>query len=143
MSERVILATSYGVALADATVPCVITQWHAFANKTEFIALQGAALTYFEQHATPAAPWGWIGDVRRMGAIPAEAQRWLQDEFNPRAQAAGLRLVAVVVAETIFGQIATQRYAQQTQASPGSNIAVQYYQSLEEAKEAMRQALAR
>ena len=142
MSEQVILATPYGVALADADVPCVITQWHAFANKTEFIALQGAALDYFEQHATPAAPWGWVGDVRRMGAIPAEAQRWLQDEFNPRAHAAGLRLVAVVLAETIFGQIATQRYAQQTQESPDGDIAVQYYPTLEEAKAAVRQHLA-
>ena len=140
MSEQVILATPYGVALADADVPCVITQWHAFANKTEFIALQGAALAYFEQHSSPTAPWGWVGDVRRMGAIPEEAQRWLQEQFNPRARAAGLSFVAVVLAETIFGKIATQRYAQQTQESPNGDIAVQYYQSQEEAKEAIRQA---
>ena len=49
MREHPILSTSYGVALADETVPCVITQWHKFANKAEFIALQGAALAYFEQ----------------------------------------------------------------------------------------------
>ena len=140
MSEQVILATPYGVALADADVPCVITQCHTLANKTEFITLQGAALDYFEQHSTPATPWGWVGDVRRMGAIPEEAQRWLQEEFNPRARAAGLSFVAVVLAETIFGKIATQRYAQQTQESPNGDIAVQYYTSLEEAKEAIRQA---
>jgi hypothetical protein len=139
MSEQLILATPYGVALADEEIPCVITQWHAFANKTDFIALQGAALAYFEQHSTPDAPWGWVGDVRRMGAIPEEAQRWLQEEFNPRARAAGLNLIAVVLAETIFGKIATQRYAQQTQESPHDDIAVQYFASVQEAKEAIRQ----
>lgn len=139
MREHPILSTSYGVALADETVPCVITQWHKFANKAEFIALQGAALAYFEQHSTPAAPWGWVGDVRRMGAIPEEAQRWLQQEFNPRAQAAGLCQVSVVVAESIFGQLATQRYAQQTHTSPvATEITVAYYPSLEEAKAAIR-----
>ncbi|RZK88001.1 MAG: hypothetical protein EOO62_38325 [Hymenobacter sp.] len=85
MSEQIILTTPYGVALADASVPCVITQWHSFANKTEFIALQEAALVYYEQHSTLAEPWGWVGDVRHMGAIPAEAHRWLQDQFNPQA----------------------------------------------------------
>lgn len=140
MSEQIILETSYGIALADESVPCVITQWHSFANKTEFIALQGAALAYFEQHATPGRPWGWVGDVRHMGAIPEEAQRWLQEEFNPRALAAGLRVVSVVVAESIFGKIATQRYEQQT-ATKTAALGVTYYASLAEAKAGARQEL--
>ena len=140
MSEQVILATSYGTALADPSVPCVITQWHGFANKTEFIALQGAALAYFEQHSTPGHPWGWVGDVRQMGAIPEEAQRWLQDDFNPRALAAGLRVVSVVVAEGIFGRIATQRYEQQT-ATSAAALGVTYYSSLTEAKAGAQQEL--
>ena len=140
MSEQVILATSYGTALADPSVPCVITQWHGFANKTEFIALQGAALAYFEQHSTPGRPWGWVGDVRQMGAIPEEAQRWLQDDFNPRALAAGLRVVSVVLAESIFGRIATQRYEQQT-ATSAAALGVTYYASLAEAKAGAQQEL--
>lgn len=140
MSEQIILATSYGTALADASVPCVITQWHGFANKADFMALQGVALAYFEQHSTPAKPWGWVGDVRQMGAIPEEAQRWLQDEFNPRALAAGLRVVSVVVAESIFGKIATQRYAQQT-ATTAASLGVTYYSSLAEAKAGAHQEL--
>lgn len=133
MSDQIILAASYSLALADSTVPCVITQWHSFANKTQFIALQQAALVYFEQHSTLDQPWGWVGDVRHMGAIPEEAQRWLQDEFNPRALAAGLRVVSVVVAESIFGKIATQRYEQQT-ATKTAELGLSYYDSLAAAK---------
>jgi hypothetical protein len=138
MSDQVILATPYGTALADPAIPCVITQWHGFANKTEFIALQGAALTYFEQHSTPSHPWGWVGDVRYMGAIPEEAQRWLQNDFNPRALAAGLRVISVIVAESIFGKIATQRYEQQT-ARQAATLGLSYYGSLAEAKAGARQ----
>ncbi|MGI4737115.1 MAG: hypothetical protein ACRYG7_18245 [Janthinobacterium lividum] len=140
MSEHVILATPYGTALADSAVPCVITQWHGFANKTEFIALQSAALAYFEQHSTPDSPWGWVGDVRQMGAIPEEAQRWLQDEFNPRALAAGLRVLHVVVAESIFGKIATQRYVQQT-TTTAAEVAVSYHASVAAAKTSAQQKL--
>lgn len=142
MADKVIFSQPYGTVLVDASVPCIITQWHSFANATEFIALQGFALEYFEQHSTPATPWGWIGDVRHMGAIPAKAQAWLIAEFNHRATAAGLREVSVVVAENIFGQLATQRYAQETtQARERYELHTSFYDSLDAAKAGARAAL--
>lgn len=143
MRDQIIFSQPYGAVLVDASVPCVITQWHAFANATEFIALQGFALDYFEAHSTPAKPWGWVGDVRQMGAIPAKAQAWLIAEFNPRATAAGLREVSVVVAETVFGQIATQRYIDETrQHQDHAALRTRLYDSLATAKHGARQALA-
>ena len=143
MSDQVIFSQPYGSVLVDASVPCVITQWHTFANATEFIALQGFALEYFEAHSTAAKPWGWVGDVRQMGAIPAKAQAWLIADFNPRATAAGLREVSVVVAETVFGQIATQRYIAEThQNRDKAALHTQLYDSLVSAKQGAQQELA-
>ena len=143
MSDQIIYSQPYGAVLVDASVPCIITQWHAFANATEFIALQGFALEYYEAHSTSARPWGWVGDVRQMGAIPAKAQAWLIADFNPRATAAGLREVSVVVAETVFGQIATQRYIDETRRNQDrTTLHTQLYNSLASAKEGARQGLA-
>jgi hypothetical protein len=142
MPDQVIFSEPYGTVLVDTNVPCIITQWHAFANATEFVALQQFALEYFETHSSPARPWGWVGDVRQMGAIPAKAQAWLLADFNPRATAAGLREVSVVVAETIFGQLATQTYAQNTQqARSAYELSTHLYNSIEAAKAGARQAL--
>lgn len=142
MPDQTIFSKPYGSVLIDASVPCVITQWHAFANATEFIGLQLFALEYFEAHSSPAQPWGWVGDVRQMGAIPAKAQAWLLADFNPRATAAGLREVSVVLAETIFGQLATQAYAQNTQqAHTAYELSTHFYDSLEAAKAGARQVL--
>jgi hypothetical protein len=144
MPDQAIFSESYGIVLIDASVPCVITQWHAFANAKEFIALQQFALEHFEAHSSPARPWGWIGDVRQMGAIPAKAQAWLLTDFNPRASAAGLREVSVVLAETIFGQLATQAYAQNTeQARSTYELHTHFYNSLETAKAGAQLALGR
>jgi len=74
VSDQIIFSQPYGTVLVDASIPCIITQWHAFANATEFIGLQWFALEYFEAHSALAQPWGWVGDVRQMGAIPAKAQ---------------------------------------------------------------------
>jgi hypothetical protein len=144
MTDEVIFSQSYGRVLVDASVPCVITQWLAFANATEFIAMQGFALEYFEAHSTPARPWGWVGDVRQMSAIPDKAQQWLLTDFNPRALAAGLREVNVVLAVSIFGQLATQRYAQETrQADSERTLGTSFSDSMDGAKESARRALAR
>jgi hypothetical protein len=143
VSDQIIFSQPYGVVLVDASVPCIITQWHAFANATEFMELQGFALAYFEAHSSPERPWGWVGDVRQMGAIPAKAQAWLVADFNPRATAAGLREVSVVVAENVFGQIATQRYIDETrQHQNRAALHTQPYNSLASAKAGARQALA-
>jgi hypothetical protein len=142
MPDKVIFSEPYGTVLVDASVPCIITQWHAFANTTEFIALQRFALEYFEAHSSPAQPWGWVGDVRLMGAIPTKAQAWLLADFNPRATAAGLREVSVILAETIFGQLATQTYAQNTQQERSAyELTTCLYNSLEAAKAGARLAL--
>jgi len=142
MADQVIFSQPYGTVLVDASVPCVITQWHAFANAAEFIGMQSFALEYFEAHSTPAQPWGWVGDVRQMSAIPDKAQHWLLHDFNPRATAAGLREVSVVLATSIFGQLATQRYAQGTrQAATPTTLRTNFFDSLEAAKEGAREAL--
>jgi hypothetical protein len=142
MPDQVIFSEPYGTVLVDTSVPCIITQWHAFANATEFVALQQFALEYFEAHSSAARPWGWVGDVRQMGAIPAKAQAWLLADFNPRATAASLREVSVVVAENIFGQLATQTYAQNTQrARSAYELSTRLYNSIEAAKAGARQAL--
>ena len=141
MSDTIIFSQPYGSVLVDAAVPCVITQWHAFANATEFIALMEAATSYFTTHSTASRPWGWVGDVRQMGAIPARAQAWLIAEFNHRAAGAGLREMSIVVAETVFGKLASQRYAQETMQTDHYQLAANFYDSLATAKAGARAAL--
>ncbi|MDF7815701.1 hypothetical protein [Hymenobacter sp. YC55] len=70
MTDAVILEEPYGSVLVDARVPCVIVQFHGFANKTQFMHAMETGLAYYVQYSTPARPWGWIGDVRHMSPIP-------------------------------------------------------------------------
>ena len=141
MADQVILSKPYASVLVDTEVPCIIAQWHAFANAAEFIGVQEFILHYLETHATPAQPWGLIGDVRHMGAIPDKVQQWLQEEFNPRLVAAGVRELHVVLATNIFGQLATQRYAQATRQAR-QELHTSFFDSLESAKAGARRAVA-
>ena len=136
MAEKIIVAEAYGSVLVDEAVPCVIVQFHSFANSAQFKHIMTSGLAYFQAHATPTAPWGWVGDTRNMGAIPKQVQQWLTDEWNVQAYAAGIREISIVVSANIMGQLATQQYAQHTQGEVEKyEMEPVYYDSLEGAKQ--------
>ena len=136
MAEQVIVAETYGSVLADEKVPCVIVQFHSFANQQQFKHIMTTGLAYYQAHSPAARPWGWVGDTRHMSAIPKEVQQWLTDVWNVQAYAAGIREISIVVSANIMGQLATQQYVQHTAGEPERyEIEPVYYSSLEEAKQ--------
>ena len=144
MPDQVIFSAAYGSVLADAEVPCVIVQFHGFANSTQFKQVMDTGLAYYEAHNSAAQPWGWVGDTRQMGAIPKDVQHWLVNDWNLRAYTAGIREISVVVSENVFGQLATQQYAQTTLAPPQPyELVPAYYPTLDAARQGARQALGR
>lgn len=135
MSEEIIIEAAYAVVRADKTVPCVIVQLHAFANREQFKQLMNEGLAYYKTHSQPTQRWGWIADTRHMSAIPQEVQQWLADDWNLRAYQAGLREISIVAATNILGQLATQQYATKAVAQPERYMLEPvYYESLEAAK---------
>lgn len=136
MPDLIVVAETYGSVLADANVPCVVVQFHGFANRDQFKHIMNSGLAHYEAHSRPTQPWGWVGDTRQMGAIPKEVQQWVTDDWNLRAYAAGIREISIVVSANVFGQLATQQYAQQTvQQQEKYELEPAYYNSLETAKE--------
>lgn len=142
MATSVLFTRPYGLVLTESSVPCIITQCRAFASATEFITLQQAALRHFEANSTPEQPWGWVGDVHRLEAIPVQAQDWLLAEFTPRAAAAGLRELSLVQPAAQLGPLTTQRYTHGT--SPAGlpyTLRTAHYHSLDSALVGARMAL--
>ena len=135
MPETIVLAEPYGSVLADAKVPCVVVQFHGFANAAEFKHIMETGLAYYTAHCGPAQPWGWVGDVRQMGAIPQAVQEWLTTDWNLRAFAAGIREISIVLSENVLGKMATQQYVQKTVAHQDQyEIEAAYYPTLAKAK---------
>jgi hypothetical protein len=135
MLEQVILSETYGSVLANEQVPCVIVQFHGFANSEQFKYVMDTGLAYLQAHSKPAQPWGWVGDTRSMGAIPRQVQEWLASSWNVRAYAAGIREVSIAVSQNVLGQMATQQYATKTVAEQRYEIEPAYYESLAAAKQ--------
>ncbi|GAB3830483.1 hypothetical protein [Hymenobacter jeollabukensis] len=141
MSDVVLEAESYGSLLFAPEVPCVVVQWHAFANSQQFRSLMDNSLEAFADQAQLHWPLGWLMDARQMSAITPADQIWLETDWNPRAYAAGLRHIGIVTAENIFGRIATQVYIANTVAQSHYTLEAASLPSLDDAKDWVREAL--
>ena len=125
----------YASALADVKAPCVMVQFHGFANREQFQHIMSSGLAHHQAHRQPGKPRGWVGATRQMGAMPKEVQQWLVEDWNLRAYAAGIRETSVVVCENVLGQMATQQHTQHTaEQQERYELEPAYYDSLETAK---------
>jgi hypothetical protein len=141
MPDIVLIAESYGSMLLAPEVPCLIVQWHGFANRQQFQSLMDRGLDLYIEEVTRTQPLGWLADTRLISAITPTDQAWLDDSWNPRAYAAGIRHVSFVQAENVFGQMAVQSYTANTEAAAAYIIEPSHHRTLPEAKRWLRAAL--
>lgn len=143
MSTATILVDEPWVLVwADSSVPCIVVQLRAFANREQFKHLMNAGLAYYQTQSQPARHWGWVADTRHMSAIPSEVQQWLATDWNKQAYQAGLREMSIVLSANVLAQLATQHYAQQSLQADTYELEPVYYASLAEAQQGAAQRCA-
>lgn len=134
MSDVVLIAEPYGSVLFAPEVPCLIMQWHGFANSAEFRSLMDRGLALYGAKAHQFEALGWLSDARRVGALRSDVQQWLKEDWNPRAATAGIRHVSFVVPETVFGQISVGTYAKNVAQTNAYAIGPSQHHTLAAAK---------
>jgi len=88
----------------DPEVPCVVMIWQGYATSAEFRAANERILNVIaETKATKL-----LGDVSHFVLIGMEDQAWLNNNWIPRAIAAGLRTVALIQSTYYFNKVAVE-----------------------------------
>lgn len=141
MVDIVLIEESYGSMLLAREVPCLIVQWHGFANRQQFQSLMDRGLALYSEEARRTQPLGWLADTRHISAITPADQQCLNTDWNPRAYTAGIRHVSFVLAENVFGQIAVQNYTSNTEAAAAYVIEPAHFRTMPEAKHWLHRAL--
>ena len=79
----------------DSEYQCVFAEWKAFATSSEFQgALTKALEVVEERHAV-----SFVNDTRKLELVSDEDQRWLRYTWAPMAIQAGVKRIAVVIAQ--------------------------------------------
>jgi hypothetical protein len=97
---KVYLDTPYVLVRWDANGPWVYVKWKAWANSTEYRAAQEVIILAFrENHASRN-----LIDSTDRRVVSDDDQKWLVEDWMPRAAAAGRRWTAIVMPTSALGR---------------------------------------
>ena|ERR1700736_1053379 len=91
--DKVYLETAHASIRWNSEGPWVAVEWKAFANASEFKTAYEIVLVAIRENRATSV----LIDVRDARVIPEEDQRWLIENWIPRAVAAGRRWTAIVM----------------------------------------------
>jgi hypothetical protein len=117
-----------GVAtvLWDPAIQAVSTEWHGWADRAEFVPVLEASLRALKKHHASRG----LVDSRRQRALPWPDQDWVSRQWFPRALAAGLRRLALVVPEN---ELVMKGIEEVVSTVQGASLEVAYFATSSEA----------
>jgi hypothetical protein len=127
--------SSYGVAVVtwDPTLQAVHTEAQSWADPSEMAAVLEAGLQALTEHGGSR----WLADGRSMKVVKQSDQDWIVQEFFPRALAAGLKRIALVIPES---GLAMTTLDQLVHRLPASNLEVAFFPTVDEARSWLKES---
>jgi hypothetical protein len=89
----------------DKSVPCVMVVWKRYVTSAQLRFVHEHILRLLIKHKMRAV----LGDDTVLPTIHADDQRWIVEDWMPRAQAAGLKACASKRPLSYFGKLAIHR----------------------------------
>lgn len=86
----------------DKDVRCIEVTWRKYATSAQLRYIHEMILSMLAQHKVEKI----LGDDTDLPIVHAEDQRWIVEEWLPRARAIGLKVAATTVSMTFFGRVA-------------------------------------
>jgi hypothetical protein len=111
----------------DDSIRCAVLQLDRYVAGEEFRKAADSTLKLLERrHACKL-----LTNSSDMKALPQEDQRWVDEDWRPRATAAGLRYNAVVIPKSPTAQLTVENMMKRV---PAGVIEFAYFSDIEEAK---------
>ncbi len=99
----------------------VVLEWHGFASEENFRAACDASLALLEAKQTSKM----LANNKDAKVVSPANQKWLNEEWFPKAYRAGYRTSAVVVSTNIFNEMTVKNIVNQMDAG---KFTVQFFQ---------------
>jgi hypothetical protein len=85
----------------DETARCVTVVWRKYATSVQLRFVHEILLQMLRQHGACKI----LGDDTDLPVVHAEDQKWIVEDWLPRAKEAGLEAVASSLSHTFFGKL--------------------------------------
>jgi hypothetical protein len=86
----------------DRSIPALFVEWRSYATSAQLRFVHERILQLLQEHAAAKI----LVDASELPTVHAEDQKWIIEDWMPRAKGAGLRAAAAKRPTAYFGQIA-------------------------------------
>lgn len=128
-----ILKENYGEIIFNEEVPCVIWKPTKFMTSSDFRKLMSSGVDYYVSKKQDIPNLVWLNDSREMKVIGKEDQKWLEEVVNMQAIENGLKYMAFVLPENIFGKIAVKTYINSTLDNKENDLTIETFSNYDKA----------
>jgi hypothetical protein len=127
----------FGTLDYDPTVPCITASFNGFMSSEQFRTLLNKGLDAMIEKKKTHDKILWLADTSKHVVQPDVDTKWVADDWNPRALKAGIRHVAFVLPENVFGNASVKRYADNNDKK-SDKMVVQMFGDIKSAKDWFR-----
>jgi hypothetical protein len=112
----------------DPDVPCIIMEWHSYGTSAQFRQISENILQLLiDQGASKV-----IADTTHLPIIASDDQQWVNEDWLPRAIAAGYRACGMVNSRFYFSRVAVDNVVKKVTSD---QFRVEYFDSQAAARE--------
>jgi hypothetical protein len=112
----------------DESSQAVILAWKGFIS---FDKLRMGLNKGLELYQAKGGKGRWLADTSQILPFSKEAERWVNEDWFPRAIAAGLKKMALVIPKSALGKMSVESVMGKV---PGTELTTAYFDSQEAAK---------
>ena len=115
----------------EESTQAVWMEWKSYVEGEEFRSALDAGISVIRQKRASR----WLADLRRLGPIRQVDQQWTNEDWFPRAVAAGVRAMALVSPTAAVSRMSVQQIMSRVKEI---ELVTAYFDDLEEARTWLR-----
>lgn len=123
----------------DESVPCVVWTPTGFLKGEQFREPFKAGMDFLEEKIKTYPTISWLNDARSLKTVGQDDVKWLNQNVNDRAYKLGVKKVAFVLPESIFGKWAIKLYVDFTQRRSDNKLEIKAFATVAEAKKWLKE----
>lgn len=115
----------------DGSLQAIHMEWKRYAEGEEFRSGFNVGLELLKQTRVSR----WLGDCRLLGPMTQADQQWINQDWHPRAAAAGMRWVALVLPKAAVARLGLTYIIKRVEQS---ELAINNFTDIESARAWLR-----
>lgn len=129
----ILFKEKYGTIEYDENTPAIVCSFIGFMPSATFRNFLDMGLKFLIEKKQ-GRDILWLSDTKKHQVQGEDDIKWVTENWNPRAHKAGVRHVAFVLPDNIFGESSVNNYKKNTAEKDKDKIQVAMFDSLENAK---------